>query len=192
MIDDYLKALASGPEVGLDQVLASREARASWQEKCLNQHPKGSLIALKLNIVGPVKNNDLIAKIFALAQADLEASLQAAGLTYQSTAMADLETGPEAFYLVNAAGNQVKKLTMELENQLPLARLYDLDVLVNHAGQVQALSRQDFGQSARSCLVCGQDAKACGRSRKHDLSIIRQAMVKLIEKDGRLANVETN
>ena len=73
-------------------------------------------------------------------------------------------TGEEALLLLNADPRDVKARTIQLEEEHPLGRLWDIDVL----GQDGIpLSRSSFGHTRRTCLLCGQDAKICGRSGVH-------------------------
>jgi Phosphoribosyl-dephospho-CoA transferase (holo-ACP synthetase) len=51
-----------------------------------------------------------------------------------------------------------------LEQQHPLGRLFDLDVL---QADGRSLSRREFDLPPRRCLICDELAAACGRSRRH-------------------------
>ena len=61
-------------------------------------------------------------------------------------------------------GRALKAATIELEESIPLARLWDLDVF---DAKGNLLSRADFALPPRACLVCGNEAKICARTRKH-------------------------
>ncbi|WP_204323261.1 citrate lyase holo-[acyl-carrier protein] synthase, partial [Streptococcus pneumoniae] len=63
-----------------------------------------------------------------------------------------LETGHEAYFVLPIDARTLKVLMIELEESIPLARLWDLDVF-NAKGNL--LSRTDFDLSPRTCLVCG-------------------------------------
>ena len=74
----------------------------------------------------------------------------------------------------------MKAQTTRFEEGQASHRLFDLDVLVQRAGQVVPLSRADSGQPARRCFVCGRSAKECGRSRRHTVAELQEAVSSLI------------
>ena len=47
----------------------------------------------------------------------------------------------------------------------PLGRLFDIDVF---AADGTPLTRTQYGLPARRCIICGDDARACMRTRRHD------------------------
>ena len=63
---------------------------------------------------------------------------------------------------------QIKKLlaTIDIEETHPLGRLFDMDVY-DKTGN--GISREQLGAPPRRCLLCGQGAKSCGRSRSHTI-----------------------
>src|SRR5699024_8773761 len=88
----------------------------------------------------------------------------------------------EYFLRVEGQPQQVKKATLLLEEQEPLGRLWDADVLY---GTGEKISRRELGREERQCLLCPRPAAECGRSRAHGLDQVveevhrrmRQAMV---------------
>lgn len=75
-------------------------------------------------------------------------------------------TGPEALLVYHRPAGAVKDLCLRLEEQAPVGRLYDLDVL-SPGGE--KLSRPQ----ARRCLICGGPVTVCSRSRAHGLAAIQ-------------------
>ena len=75
-------------------------------------------------------------------------------------------TGPEALLVYHRPAGAVKDLCLRLEEQAPVGRLYDLDVL-SPGGE--KLSRPQ----SRRCLICGGPVTVCSRSRAHGLAAIR-------------------
>ena len=63
----------------------------------------------------------------------------------------------------------------------PLGAIWDLDVLYWEAEQLVQVSRVALGASRRTCLVCGQDAKNCSRSRQHGLLEVQLKIEQIIE-----------
>ncbi len=65
---------------------------------------------------------------------------------------------------------EVKKICVALEEELPWGRLLDLDVLSSEG----ALSRKDFELPPRRCLLCGEEAKICARQGSHSFEELRR------------------
>lgn len=77
--------------------------------------------------------------------------------------------------------NTVKQKMMAIEQTQSIGRLFDLDVLVMANGQMKGLSRRELGLPTRRCLICEEDAKECGRSRKHSVEEMQMKIVELIK-----------
>ena len=58
-----------------------------------------------------------------------------------------------------------------------MGRLWDLDVTDPRLG---ALSRRSLGLPVRRCLVCGEAAHACARSRAHPLAELLGAIERIL------------
>jgi holo-ACP synthase len=86
-------------------------------------------------------------------------------------------TGPEALLVVNAEARKLKQVMTRLEEEHPLGRLWDLDVIDPLLG---AISRKTLGLTARRCLLCAEEAHACGRSRAHSLQELQNAIEEII------------
>ena len=48
---------------------------------------------------------------------------------------------------------------------------------------IRAISRSDLNLPSRRCLICQEDAKVCGRSRKHSVADMQAAITHLIENE---------
>lgn len=172
---------AVGEPQDIPAVLANKDHRAAVQRRLVADYPTMTVVAAKLNIPGPIKNNQAITHFFVTELRKLEEYWLAAGvLFYQKGQWLDAGTGPERFYLVKAPATVVKGQTSKFEEDSPSHRLFDLDVLVKRDGQVQPLSRTESGQPARRCFVCGRPAKECGRSRRHSVEELQAAVNKLV------------
>lgn len=171
----------NGEKQDIPAVLANKDHRAAVQRRLVADYPEMTVVAAKLNIPGPIKNNPAIKEFFIVGLNQLERQWRQAGiLFYQKGQWLDAGTGPERFYLVKAAAPVVKTATTAFEEAGASNRLFDLDVLVKEDGQVRPLSRADSGQPARRCFVCGRPAKECGRSRRHSVAELQAAVNKLI------------
>ncbi len=152
-------------EVSLQEMLTARERRCWLQTKLLQQYKK-SLISFTLNIPGPVKVLDGVPKAFATGCQQIEALLKERLIPVQHMETIKEKTGYEAFYCVDANPDFIKALMVTLEDRERLGRLFDIDVIRPDGSKV---SREDLGQAPRTCLLCGEPAHVCSRSRRHSI-----------------------
>lgn len=87
------------------------------------------------------------------------------------------KTGYEAFYSVDANPDFIKELMVSLEDQDRIGRLFDIDVLRPDGSKV---SREDMGSAPRTCLLCGQPAHVCSRSRRHSVAELTAEIGKIL------------
>ena len=167
---------AAGAEASLAAILAAREDRVARRAAALAQHPGGVAISATPVMPGPVKDCILSRLVQAAALVVLDRLIGERGwtgdLVYRETAL----TGPEALWIVAAPAEAVKRATVDLEAGHPLGRLWDLDV----ATTAGAVSRRDLGLPPRACLVCGEPAHACARSRAHGIGELVAAIEALV------------
>ncbi len=71
---------------------------------------------------------------------------------------------------------EVKRICVALEEELPWGRLLDLDVLSSEG----ALSRKDLQLPPRRCLLCGEEAKICARRGSHTFEELRRRAQELL------------
>lgn len=162
-------------------VLKNKDERVKIQNQLLKTNPSMTVVAAKLNIPGPIKNNKKIEAFFIAGLNKFEEMLLDAGIIFISKKeWLDKKTGPERFYLVDRDAVMVKKITSSFEELKPNYRLFDLDVLTNDRGTVKLLSRSDASQPARKCLICERPAKECGRSRRHSVEQLQEKVSDLI------------
>lgn len=164
--------------VELWQMLARREGRAARQRELLQQYHR-PLVWFTMNIAGPVKTSPLIRRGFALGCKLLEQQLFRVHATYVHKDEIHALTGDEAGYLVDLDPLQLKRLTVELEEETVLGRLFDMDVLRPDGSKVE---RKELGLLERPCLICGGPVRVCARSRTHTIAELQQATTDLLEK----------
>ena len=153
----------AGTEISLEQLLSAREARALLQQQLLAQYGQ-TLLCVTLTAVGGVKKNALLDYVFTKTLENLTALFMQLNITPTKEIVRPLATGHEAFFVLPIDGRALKAATIELEESMPLARLWDLDVF---DAKGNLLSRADFALPPRACLLCGNEAKICARTRKH-------------------------
>lgn len=165
-------------EVTLEEVLAFRDEKAGTQTRLLEQDPSAFVVSLGMNIPGPVKWNDDVRAAFEAGCARLAQLISDLGGTLRQERVLLLPGGCADICLVSGVMPlECKRAAVRLEETHPLGRLFDLDVLDRDG---LALSREAVGAAPRRCLLCGGDAKACGRSRAHSVPALQEKTFGLI------------
>ncbi len=162
-------------EITLDQLLASREERASFQKELLKGYPGKTLVCLTVIMPGKVKRN---LQSLVVAQAAVTALVSAFGDSMLSLRLRDLPTGYEAYLVTPLSNEEAKQETCRIEDTHPLGRLFDLDVIDADGLPV---SRELIGKAPRKCLVCDSDARYCMRNRTHSLDELSARIDEMIE-----------
>lgn len=170
-----LETIIKGTPVALPEMLDAREARAFRQRELLTLGANAfadkaeaySLISFSMNIAGEIKAFPLGLAAFDEGLKELRARIPESVLLHFEESRKN--TGPEAFFLLAMKPEAVKKLTTSIEETHPLGRLFDMDVLNADGASV---SRASLGLPPRKCLICGENAKVCSRSRNHTLEVI--------------------
>ena len=167
----------SGNCVSLEEILNARENRVKIQQKMLQKAPT-CLLSFTLNIPGPVKvfpytkwayevGSSIISKGVSLLNGDVLEQFEAKN-----------ETGWDGFFALNLPPEEIKTYLLEQEEHHPLGRLFDFDVLRTDGSK---LSRQELGFPERTCLLCGNTAFLCGRSRTHSAQELLAKEIELME-----------
>ena len=164
-------------EVTLQEILDKREQRVIRQKELLQQFGC-PLISFTMNIAGPVKTSPLIQEGFALGQQLLEAQLKSAGISVRHREERSTRAGCEMLYAVAGDAEKAKQLCAELEDYLPIGRLFDLDVLDTDGNK---LSRENYGRGMRTCLICGKPVYQCSRSRAHSVTQLQEKTRQLLQ-----------
>lgn len=172
MIDVF----SEGIEQNIAQVLKNRDARVLQQQRLFEKLTDNqSLVNAKLNIPGPIKNNFYLVEVF---KRGLEQFLKGLKVDYQL--FWDVATGPEVFIVIEESASSVKQVAIKFEDNNEFGRLFDIDVLTLNNDFLHPLSRKDFGQPERKCLICDKTAKVCARSRTHSVQEMQEYINKLI------------
>jgi len=163
-----------GEEVELPRMLDARERRVILQNNLLSGYGK-PLISFTLNIPGPVKVLPLVPEAFACGLSMIEEAITEHGFSILHQELRLDATGLESFWAVEAETRDLKAAMVSIEDGTPLGRLFDIDIIVpgvEKASELTAsggrkVSREELGLPPRTCLICGQPAHACARSRNH-------------------------
>ena len=159
----------------LQGILDAREQRVQRQSELLHRFPH-PLVCFTLNIPGPDKDGPLIQKGFQLGCRLLKQQLKEWKLLHIEQRCS--AAGWEAFFCVEGPAEEIKRAAVYLEDKTPGGRVFDIDVLTPEG---KKLDRQVFGLPRRKCLLCGNDASVCGRSRAHSVDALYQKTASLLE-----------
>lgn len=152
--------------VSLPDMLDARERRANRQRELLVEYKK-PMISFTMNIAGPIKDTPLIRRGFEIGLRDLEQLLAVDQIPCVHREIIREVTGCEAVLVVDGDPEKIKALTSALEENTPLGRLYDMDVLDVNGEKLQRCS-------PRRCLICGEIAQVCARSRTHSVPQLQE------------------
>ena len=164
-------------EIALEQLLEAREYRAAHQKELIEKY-KLPLVSFTVNIPGPVKKTYESNIIFQEGCNALVKILKKAGSNLESFETNMPITGYEAYFVVKIDERTLKAYMLEIENEHPLGRLFDLDVIGSDGVPI---SREDFGHSKRKCLLCDEDAHSCCRSRRHPIDALTQKIQSMVD-----------
>ncbi len=160
-------------EVTLMQMLEAREARVARQEVLFCRYGL-PLLSFTMNIPGPVKNNALITQSFYLGDRLIRQELQRRNIHCKTRELVVADTGCEAMYVLDMEPMELKAMAVELEEGTSLGRLLDLDVVVPQGQKIQRAT-------PRRCLICGNVAQVCARSRAHSVEQLQAKTFEILQ-----------
>ena len=163
-----LNQIFCGSPASLTEILDARSRRAGKQKILLNTPGARCLISFSLNIPGEIKCFPMAIRAFEKGLREIRAAVS--GQDLLSFEESRENTGPEAFILLAADAPEIKRKMASIEENHGLGRLFDIDVL---GPDSVPLSRSVLGLPPRSCLICGENAKACARNRTHSMELVR-------------------
>ncbi|MDT4307689.1 citrate lyase holo-[acyl-carrier protein] synthase [Klebsiella aerogenes] len=163
--------------VSMENLLAAKEQRAARQQDWLN-HYQQPVISLTLVTPGAVKDSIRYRNMMGVALQACDQLLWQQRWKTLDRQVLWLPTGPEAMWCVEHSAEEIKALCSELEQNHPLGRLWDIDVICPQAGLI---SRQAQGEAMRRCLLCDEPAHACSRSRRHDTGLVVARVEQMID-----------
>lgn len=134
---------------------------------------EGSTLVLSTNIPGVNKLPDGICELFSSGCKAVKDRLN----------VSQVITGEDAagLYMVcncEEMSETAKRIAVWIEENLPAGRLLDIDIYK----QGEQLGRREIGLPARKCIVCGDPAVDCIRSKKHDVHIITNQVEKMLQR----------
>lgn len=174
----------TGKEVELPAMLDAREQRAHLQQAMLGKmtyEDKNSLLVMTMAIPGPIKSNEALNEAFDQMVDYIHNKMNTSKIV--RTFKREEYTGYEYYILSTLSPREMKEFAVNIEETHPLGRLYDIDVLkLNESNLIEGTSRTQLGLPVRTCFICDQPAKECGRSRRHTVEELQLEISKQIRK----------
>lgn len=164
--------------VTIPEILARKDARSAAQRAAVQD--QGCVVAVKLNVAGPVKTSAALAEFAHVTYLQLRHRLQRCGWQVTEVKTFSGKCGVEVIWQVNAAALAVKRVCVAFEQAHAALRLLDCDVIAKTQTTIKSIKRQEVGASERQCLLCDLPAKECGRNRTHSVAQLQaktQALV---------------
>lgn len=166
--------MAAIREVAVMDVVNARDERVALQTAMLEKWNK-PLISFTMNIAGSIKYDSWIEKAFDEGVRRIEVQLNRRGIPVYEKHRKIAFTGCEQLWTVDASAEEIKNWMIAIEEADELGRLFDIDVI---DGDGRKCSRPGEG---RRCLLCGNLAAVCGRSRAHTGEQLFQKAHRIIE-----------
>jgi holo-ACP synthase/triphosphoribosyl-dephospho-CoA synthase len=164
-------------EISLQDMLDAREKRVLEQQKILSFYNM-TLISFTLNIPGSFKQFPLAEKTFEEGKKLICSHLKRHNVIIEHVKDSSGITGYEIFYSVNSESSYIKKLMVDIENSCMLGRIFDIDVL---NAQGEKISRTDIEKEGRFCLLCGELAHVCSRSKAHNKEELIKKTIEIMQ-----------
>ena len=117
-----------GIEVGIDEVLLSREKRVAIQNEMIKKYNL-PLISFTMNIPGPIKTNNEIKAAFDIGKNLILEKLKENNIEILEVQELNENTGNELFISANSSAEKIKDITVTIEENSELGRLFDIDVI---------------------------------------------------------------
>lgn len=74
--------------------------------------------------------------------------------------------GKSILAIIDMFPNDIKKLSVKIEESSKLGRIFDIDVYIEDGSSI---GRETINMTPRGCIICGDNARICARSGKHSL-----------------------
>lgn len=165
--------MLKGKEVVLTDMLRCRERRAALQTELIQTY-HCPVLSFCMNIPGPVKTTEQIRQAFEQGANELLKQFTSKQISVLHKIVFHETTGDELLWAVNYPAAELKEIATYIEENHPLGRLFDMDVIDIDG---KKLSRGTY----RKCLICGCQAQECASSRRHTIAQMQEAIQLLLQ-----------
>ena len=159
-------------EVTIMDMMQCRERRVQIQNELIQEFHT-PVVSFCMNIPGPVKTSELIRSGFESGKEILLKSLAESSVQIFKTIEFHEITGDELLLSADAPAEKLKDIAVNIEENHKYGRLFDMDIIGTDG---EKISRQTY----RKCLICGDQAQNCARSRKHTIAEMQEQIRKIL------------
>lgn len=148
-------------EMNISQlILEDREKRYNYVLKLLGRYAL-PVVCGKLNYPGVNKNTIEANKAFQILRKKIKDSFR-----MKTIFSVELEgfDGRSILAVIDMLPIDIKGVTVGIEDGSEIGRIFDIDVYKGDGGSI---GRDMLDMPPRKCIICGDDARICVRSRKH-------------------------
>lgn len=160
----------------LQDMLASRDRRRERQMTHFRTTPAATLVVATVVAPGEFK---LTPRTAIVAEAMIESLKMHFGPHILTIGHDAFISGHEVWLTLDCPAVEAKKTAVLIEDTHMLGRLFDIDVILS---DMRPMSRADIGLPPRRCLLCGNEARFCMRSRQHSPEEINEYIESLVRK----------
>lgn len=130
------------------------------------------LVVVKVNYPGKNRDNDITNNIIETLD-DMISDIFSPYIYFKILRITG--EGPNLTLLVDRNVLDIKKITVEIENNHILGNCVDIDV---YDEQRQKIHRVDLGYKRTKCYICDDTAERCIKENKHGQDVIIQYIVR--------------
>jgi holo-ACP synthase CitX len=152
-------------ETNRKKILDIKESRWLKQVELVKKF-KVNLISFKLNIPSWPKSSNEIIWAFDKSLIDFQKFLIMNEIYFDLISQSETELGPNALLITKYPAKKLKELTISFEENYPIGRLLDLDVM----NQKGIFLDRDI---KRKCLLCDDLSINCMKTQKHNPDQVR-------------------
>lgn len=171
-----------GSMPSLKEVLKNREERVAFIKALFEKYPGQTVLSLKCNIPGPIKNNMYIGYLFNWGKNKVKKIIEAERWQSVYEQDFDFNTGPEYFAVISEKPEYVKEKMILFEEEKG-GRVFDADILCMKNEEVFSLSRHTFNMPGRKCFICSNQAALCAGRRIHTVSELQQKIIAIAKEE---------
>lgn len=158
-------------------ILVDREKRYNEMLGLLKEYALPVLCG-KLNYPGSDKNTAEAKRAFGILTGIIEDRLSDRAVFSKELTGYD---GRSILMVLGLPPDEIKKITVEIEDACQLGRIFDLDVYV---GDGSSIGREEVGMPQRKCILCDENARVCVRARRHSMEEILKKINQIINNYG--------
>ncbi|GAB2651353.1 citrate lyase holo-[acyl-carrier protein] synthase [Vibrio panuliri] len=156
--------------------VSPHEQYHAQREKFLS-HYRLPIVTLKLNLPNELNHKGFAQSLFESALNAFEQKLNESNIQIADKKLFPNASHQAMFSVQFHSITLLKKLMMQLERDHPWGALFNFDVT---SEQGETLSRRSAYMQPRRCIICSEPMQTCIATKRHTVTEVEQAVVKLM------------